>query len=83
MKALSVNATPKMIELAKHLEGDANSFRDLEWQNQVLLAESGLNLGGLATKDELRNYEIEKMIRESNNPLERVKAEVIKQIEGI
>lgn len=83
MKALRVAATPKMLELAKTVEGGQKDFRDLKWEHQVMLAESGLSLEGLASEDELREYEIEKQVREAENPLERVRAEITKQLEGI
>lgn len=83
MKALRVSVTPRMMELAKTLEGGQKDFRDLRWEHQVLLAESGINLDGLATDRELRQYEIEKQVKEAENPLERAKAEITKQLEGI
>lgn len=75
-KALRVNVHPRVIELGKEIERSNKSFRDLKFENQVMLAESELHLEGLATKEELQQYEIEKQLREAETPLETLRARV-------
>ena len=82
-KALGIKAHPKMVELAKTIHNGHKSFRELNWENQVLLAESNLKLDGLVTEEELQQYEIEKSVREAENPIEQVRARVIQQINNV
>ncbi len=79
-KALRVNVNDTMIELARTLDSGHKNFRELKWEHQVMLAESGLSLEGLATESELRDYEVERRLREAERPLETVRAKVMKEV---
>lgn len=73
-KSLGIDVHPLELELAKEIERSNKSFRDLKFENQRVLVECSLSLDGIATEEEIKQYRIEKQIRDAETPLETIHA---------